>query len=35
MCMNMIVLYVHILHFYVLYDYVQCCEDTVCVPLYK
>ena len=37
MCMNMIVscmsTYVHILHLYVLYDYVQRCEGTVSVEL--
>ena len=37
MCMNMIVsckfIYVHILHLYVLFDYVQCCEDTTSVEL--
>ena len=37
MCMNMIVLSMFIcavLHLYVLYDYVQRCEDTISVELH-
>ena len=35
MCMNVfhVCSYVHELHLYVLYDYVQRCEDTVIVEL--